>query len=82
LQTPAFKDVQTEYNRIDELTKQGFQPKDLVSGQKNNPVSFGSETALKKFILFLGFNSPLPVTDEIPADNRSHLTPPKDRSGR
>ncbi|HLL41792.1 MAG TPA: dienelactone hydrolase family protein, partial [Segetibacter sp.] len=70
LQTPAFNDVQTEYNRIDELTKQGFQPKDLVSGQKNNPVSFGSETALKKFILFLGFNSPLPAADEIPADTR------------
>ncbi len=75
LQTPAFKDVQSEYSRIDELTKQGFQPRELISGQKNNPVSFGSETALKKFIQFLGYNSSLPVSNEIPADNRSLFDP-------
>jgi len=71
LKTPEFENVRSEYNRIDELTRRGFQPKDLISGRQNNPVSFGSETALEKFILFLGYNSSLPVTNEVPADNRS-----------
>ena len=63
--------MQSEYNRIDELTKAGFQPKELISGEKNNPVSFGSEKALEKFISFLGYNSSLPDANEIPADKRS-----------
>ena len=42
LETPLFKDVQTEFNRIDELTKPGFQEKYLISGQENKPVRFGS----------------------------------------
>jgi dienelactone hydrolase len=73
LATPEFEDVQSEFNRIDELTRRDFQPRDLIRGQKNNPVSFGSEPALKKFILFLGFNDFLRLTDEIPVDNRSAL---------
>jgi dienelactone hydrolase len=71
LKTPEFEDVQAEYNRIDELTRPGFQPRELIRGQKNKPVSFGSETALEKFILFLGYNSSLPLTNKVPADSRS-----------
>ena len=71
LQTPLFKDVQSEYNRIDTLTRQGFQPRAFIYGKKNDPVSFGSQTALEKFIFFLGDNSSLPLTNEMPSDNRS-----------
>ena len=71
LQTPLFKDVQSEYNRIDTLTRQGFQPRAFIYGKKNDPVSFGSQTALEKFIFFLGDNSLLPLTNEMPSDNRS-----------
>ena len=48
------------------MTKTGFQPKDLVSGPANNPVSFGSEKALEKFTGFLGINSSLIPALEIP----------------
>jgi len=75
LQTPLFEDVQSEYNRIDTLTKPGFQPRTLIHGEKNNPVSFGSEKALEKFILFLGYSSSLPVTNEIPVEHRSSFDP-------
>ncbi len=71
LKTPDFKDVQSEYNRIDNLTRPGFQPRGLIAGQNNKPVSFGSEKALEKFVSFLGYNSPLPVTSKAPVDNRS-----------
>src|SRR6266498_725340 len=59
LQTPQFNDVQSEYNRINDLIKAGFQSKELISGEKNMPVNFGSEKALKKFAAFLGHHSPL-----------------------
>ncbi|MEJ7913923.1 MAG: dienelactone hydrolase family protein [Chitinophagaceae bacterium] len=81
LQTPSFKDIQAEYNRIDELTTPGFQPREIISGQKNNPVSFGSEAALNNFILFLGANSGLSISNEIPADNRT-LFDPEERQVR
>jgi dienelactone hydrolase len=75
LQTPAFKDVQSEYNRIDQLTKRGFQSRELISDGKNNPVNFGSKTALEKFVAFLGHNLALPISNDIPADNRSSFNP-------
>lgn len=75
LQTPQFKEVQSEFNRIDEMTRPDFQPKYLISSQENKPVSFGSETALEKFAQFLGYNSSLPIANEIPVDNRSSFDP-------
>jgi dienelactone hydrolase len=75
LQTPEFKSVQTEYNRIEELTKPGFQPIFLVSGQKNKPVSFGSATALEKFTRFLGQRTSLSKGNEIPRDKRISFNP-------
>ena len=70
-----FNDVQSEYNRINDLTKAGFQPKELISGEKNNPVSFGSEKALEKFAAFLGYHSSLINDNKIPADKRSSFVP-------
>ena len=70
LQTPQFIDVQTEFNRIDALTKPGFQQKHLISGQKNDPVSFGSEKAIGKFSLMFGPDSTVPVSNDIPIDKR------------
>ena len=70
LQTPQFKDVQSEYNRIDKLVKTGFQPRFLISGPQNKPVSFGSEKALKEFAHFLGYNSSIVIGNEIPVDKR------------
>lgn len=75
LQTPQFKDVQAEYDRIDKLTQPGFQSRYLISGEKNQPVSFGSQSALEKFAMFLGRNSFMPFANEIPADNRKSFDP-------
>src|SRR6266498_3332962 len=75
LQTPQFNDVRSEYNRINDLIKAGFQSKELISGEKNMPVNFGSEKALEKFAAFLGYHSPLVYNNEIAADRRSFFTP-------
>ncbi|MGZ8559057.1 MAG: dienelactone hydrolase family protein, partial [Chitinophagaceae bacterium] len=81
LQTAQIKDVQTEYNRIDELTKPGFQPGDLIIGTANKPVSFGSAKAIEKFTSFLGHSSSLVLANEIPLDKRSSFDP-KERQMR
>jgi len=70
LQTPALRDVRSEYSRIDSLTKQGFQPRALIHSEKDNPVSFGSQAALEKFISFLDDISSLPLSNKLPSDNR------------
>ncbi|MFC1558397.1 dienelactone hydrolase family protein [candidate division KSB1 bacterium] len=71
LETPEFETMQTEFKRIDELIKPGFQQRHLISGKNNKPVSFGSEAALEKFALLLGHNSSMQISSEIPSDTRS-----------
>lgn len=70
LQTPPFSSVQPEFNRIDVLVKPGFGEKYLIRGAKNNPVTFGSESALSKFSLSLGNEPVVPVSKNIPVDRR------------
>jgi dienelactone hydrolase len=74
-QTPAFKDVKAEYARIDELTKTGFQSRELISGQGNKPVSFGSQKALEKFTSFLGHHFSVSRSEKAPVDNRRSFDP-------
>jgi dienelactone hydrolase len=75
LETSLFKDVQMEFNRIDEFIKPGFQQKYLISGQENKPVSFGSEKAFAKFSFLLGIDSPVPISKDIPLDKRQSFEP-------
>jgi dienelactone hydrolase len=77
LQTPQFNDVQSEYNRISGLIKSGFQQRELINGEKNNPVNFGSEKALEKFTALLTHQSPLTNKNEIPVDSRKSFAPEK-----
>lgn len=72
LTTPEFKVVHAEFNRIDELTKQGFQPKALISGHGNQPVAFGSRDALQAFAGYLN-KKPLVWLNDIPRDSRTSL---------
>lgn len=81
IQTPLFEEVQAEADRIDEVTKPGFQARHLISGQKNEPVPFGSAIAVEKFTRFLGHRSPKPVSKKTPADNR-HSFDPQERQIR
>jgi len=65
LQTPSFKEVKAEFNRIDTLIKKDFQTRYLISGNNakisgNNAkaLSFGSEKALEKFSDQLALTTP------------------------
>jgi dienelactone hydrolase len=73
LNTPSLDSVKTEFDRIDRLTRPGFQPKQLVNGSSNNPAGPGSQQALQQFAKLLGVASSLPVTGNAPADRRRSL---------
>ncbi len=75
LHTPQFKDVQIEFNRINEVIRPGFQQRYLISGTDNRTLKFGSEEALEIFALSLGHRSTIPISDEIPDDNRNSFNP-------
>jgi dienelactone hydrolase len=75
IQTPPFKDVQSEFNRIDELVKPGLQKKYLVSGNGNKPVSFGSDMAVKRLCSFLGLSDPSKISENIPGSKIKSFDP-------
>jgi dienelactone hydrolase len=81
LRTPQFKEIQTEFNRIDEVTRPGFQPKFLISDPGDKPLAFGSQKAIEKLIQFLGYNSSIPISKAMPVDNRRSFNP-EDRQVR
>ena len=74
IETPDFKQVQSEFDRIDILTKKGFQPKQLISSN-DKPVNFGSKEALGKLLQYLGNNQQYAVADEIPKESRISFDP-------
>ena len=75
LQTPELKEVQAEFNRIDEVTKKGFQPKYLIADAGNRPIAFGSKKALEKFVDFFKPKMLIPLSNEIPVDHRKSFNP-------
>ncbi len=68
--TPDNKSVKSEYERIDNLVKKGFQPRRLIQADHQQPLAFGSEEALSKFVHHLGFNEALPISKNTPSDQR------------
>ena len=70
LHTPRFAGVQSEFRRIDELTRPGFQPRYLVTGGADEPVRFGSRAALERFAASLGVDSSFGTSSELPTDRR------------
>ena len=74
IETPDFKQVQSEFDRIDILTKKGFQPKQLISSN-GKPVNFGSKEAVGKLLQYLGNNQQYAVADEIPKESRISFDP-------
>lgn len=81
LHTPAFKEVQAEFERIDALLQSGFQSRQLINGEKNKPIAFGSERAVTAFAELLGHTSPMPISNVLPVDHRSTFDP-EDRQVR
>ncbi|HEX8040499.1 MAG TPA: dienelactone hydrolase family protein, partial [Chryseosolibacter sp.] len=70
LETPAFADVESEYERLDHLLKSGFQKRYLITGAQNKATAFGSKAALERLCSALGYPSPLKISDAAPADSR------------
>jgi len=54
LKTPAFEEVLREAERIDRLTRPGFQHRILVRSNENQPVESWSEEATRAFATLLG----------------------------
>jgi dienelactone hydrolase len=71
--TPDNSTVRTEFERIDQLTKKGFQQKELITGDNGQPVKFGSAKALNAFVKLLGNNKSIVVTEETPTDTRKEF---------
>jgi dienelactone hydrolase len=80
LETPAFEDVRSEFDRIGESSIRGFQSRFLVTGPKKSPVPFGSQQALSKFAEALGSKWNGTLREEIPASNRK--SDPQERQRR
>ncbi len=77
LRTPSWLEVRREADRIDQLTRIGFQPRQLVSGPDGGTVGPWSESALQAFADMLGIDQNLkpagdsPVSAEAPYDYSS-----------
>lgn len=54
IQTPVFKNVRKEYDRLETLIPASFQSRELVSGQAGEPIGPGSAKALQEFVALLG----------------------------
>jgi len=70
LKTPAFESVKNEFERIDGLTRPGFQPKQLVNASPSGP---GSQAALQAFARLLGVRSSWSRMGKPPAERRRAL---------
>jgi dienelactone hydrolase len=70
LKTPAFESVKNEFERIDRLTRPGFQPKQLVN---RSPTALGSRAALQQFARFLGVQPRVAPTGKPPVERRRSL---------
>ena len=74
IQTPDYKQVRSEFDRIDLLTKKGFLPKHLINSN-GQPVNFGSKETIGKLLQYLGNNQQVVVSDEKPKESRKSFNP-------
>jgi dienelactone hydrolase len=70
LKTPTLESVKAEFERIESLTRPGFQPKQLVNASPSGP---GSPAALREFARLLGGAASLSPMGKPPAERRRSL---------
>ncbi len=75
LTTPPFQRVSSEFARIDQLLKPGFQIRRLFAGPENSPAPVGSPDSLHAFAELLGVTHPLALSEESPLDLRNRFDP-------
>jgi dienelactone hydrolase len=75
LRNPKFQTVEAEFDRIASLIGADFQPRQLVRGEGDTPVEFGSEKALQQFVRQLGANVQIRSSSQPPEDRRRSFDP-------
>lgn len=75
IQTPEYAEVKEEFDRIGELLKAGFQKRYLMTGKEDSPLDFGSQASLELLASSLGNTQSLPISDELPEDQRQAFDP-------
>lgn len=75
LRTPKFESVEAEFERIASLTRPDFQPRQMVRGEGNTPIRFGSEKALQQFARQLGVDLRTRLSDRPLEDRRRSFDP-------
>jgi dienelactone hydrolase len=75
ISTPSFDKVNSEFKRIDSLLRPNFGKRSLISGNNGARVAFGSKDGLKQIAGFLGVNSDMVLSSELPVDSRRNFDP-------
>lgn len=75
LETPESTEVQSEFQRIEQILPDGFQARHLITGPDDGPVNFGSEEAVRVFVQALGYQDDIESSGDMPIDNRSSFDP-------
>jgi dienelactone hydrolase len=75
LLNPKFETVEAEFDRIGSLTKVDFQPRQLVRGEGDTPIGFGSERALQQFAQQLGVDLRTRLSGQPAKDRRRSFDP-------
>lgn len=75
LRTPEFETVEAEFNRIGSLIRADFQPRQLVRGEGDTTIGFGSEKALRQFARQLGVDLRTGLSDQPGKDRRRSFDP-------
>ena len=75
LSTPAFEQVQAEFERIETLLGPDLQPRHLSCGPNNAPLPFGSESALVQFARLMGVAKLSALSAQLPQELRPAFNP-------
>lgn len=75
LRTPESATVKAEFDRIDTLLKADFQPRQLVRGEGDTTIEFGSEKALRQFARHLGVELRTGISGQPAKDRRRSFDP-------
>jgi dienelactone hydrolase len=74
LLTPPFAKVQAEFDRIAGLVPANARSRQLIRGDNEQPVAFGSAAAVAQFARLLAVDRPLKISESLPIDRRKNLS--------
>lgn len=77
LHTPSFAEVRREAARVDELTRPGFQRREIISGADGSTTGPWSQPALEHFTAMLGCSHLRPLQQPLASDALHPLVDPQ-----